>query len=137
MAQGFGRDLWCENYLVTRRYATGVRLVAQALYRRLTTPRGALQGSAEASVYGVDLAGFVGTANPEVVALNLPGMIEAECRKDDRVADVRAKVEASQVGAGLTRFDVEVRVTLHDSGTNFRFTLRVSNVGVELLGVAA
>lgn len=133
----YGTDTWVLDHVRTGRMATGVTLLAQALYRRLTTPRGTLDDGDEGIVYGLDVCDFLGReASPDFVD-SLPAAIEAECLKDDRVSSVTATATATTDAAGLTSVVVEVEVTPFDESTNtFTFTLAVSGVTVSFLGVS-
>lgn len=130
----YGVDIWCTDSMHTGRLARGITVVAQALYRRQITPRGTLRGGDEEANYGIDLAGYVGSSDPETAALALPGIIGAELRKDDRVADVQTVVTVEKV-EGLDSFTIKERVVLHDEDSAFTLTLSVSQVGAALLGV--
>ena len=94
MATGFGTDLSCRQALHTGRMVRGTRLLAEAVERRLTTPRGTLTGGDEERAYGIDLAGYVGAVGDAVAAAALPGVIESELSKDDRIAGVSVSVAA-------------------------------------------
>lgn len=134
MAQGYGREMWCTTRLLTARFATGIEVVRQAFVRRLITPRGDLVGGELATVYGLDLCGFVGRNDPDRVRVILPGMVEAELLKDDRASVVRARVsDMPPAGGGLVRFRVDVDVTLHDPSQNFRFTIAIDALTIDLL----
>lgn len=143
MAQGFGRDLWCDEYLITTRMATGWRALAQAIFRRLTTPRGTLGGvgqqAAEASVYGVDLSAWIGSTDPDRAERELPGRVQAEILKDDRVqsAAVRFTRSSSPGFVGGVQFSVVIEVTAKDPKLNFRLTLSASQAVTELVSAEA
>ena len=122
----------CTDSRRTGRYVRGPELVAQACYRRLTTPRGTLRGGADEANYGLDLVGLVGTITTPAHVAALPGRIQNELRKDERVADVAADVVATQSGPG-TVYTVTIRGTTADGP--FRLVLAVSSVTVELVGL--
>jgi hypothetical protein len=135
MAAGFGTDLWCYDRPITGRLASGVELVAQAIYRRLTTARGTLRDGDDGQVYGTDVSDFVGMVGPDNAVDALPDVVVAEILKDDRVerADVRAAI--TRESTGLATIDIEIDAVLRDSGESFTLTLAVSDVSVALLGV--
>jgi hypothetical protein len=135
MATGYGVDVSCLDELETGRLVRGVELVAQAAYRRLITPRGMLGGSDDAVAYGIDLAGYVGAIGYDASVRALPGIIRNELLKDDRIADVSAKVTATRTGPATTLV-VEIHCALYDAGENFTLTLSVSDVSSKLLGIA-
>jgi hypothetical protein len=62
MSTNYGRELSCTRTLKTGRYVSGVTVVAEAIYRRLTTPRGMLLGGESEGNYGLDLMSLVGSA---------------------------------------------------------------------------
>lgn len=134
MAVGYGRDLSCLNALVTGRMVGGKTLLVQAIVRRLTTPRGTLRGSAEASRYGIDLAGYVGQVGDAVAAAALPAVIESELLKDDRIASVAVAVTYTRDAAGLVTYLVRIDVTPASELEDFALTLAVSDVTVSMIG---
>lgn len=135
MATGFGTDLWCTDQIFTGRLASGVELVAQAIYRRLTTARGTLRDGDDGQVYGTDVSDFVGMVGPDNAIDALPDVIVAEILKDDRVerTDVRATIVRD--AAGLATVTIEIDGVLRDSGESFTLTLGVSDVTTALLGL--
>jgi len=68
----FGRDISCTTSLRTGRYSTGLRLVAEAAFRRLSTRRGTLQGGVDEENYGLDLSSLIGSTATEADAAGLP-----------------------------------------------------------------
>lgn len=135
MAIGFGTDTWCVDQIFTGRLASGVELVAQACYRRLTTARGTLRDGDDGQVYGTDVSDFVGLVGPDNAVGALPDVVVAEILKDDRVE--RADVSASVVrdSAGLASVTIEIDAVCRDSGETFTLTLGVSDVTTALLGL--
>ncbi len=129
-----GRDIRCTDSLSTGRFATRARLVGEACYRRLTTPRGMLRGGEEEANYGIDLSELVGSVNPASAAATLPGRITSELEKDERVLSVAVDVLVTTEGPE-TSFSVEVRVVTGDGP--FTLKLLASAVTVELLGIEA
>ncbi|MTV47148.1 hypothetical protein GM528_12520, partial [Streptococcus pneumoniae] len=55
MTTYFGYDISCTRGMKSGRFVSGVELVAQAYYRRLTTTRGTLIGGEEEQNYGLNL----------------------------------------------------------------------------------
>jgi hypothetical protein len=134
----FGSDVYMYDRLVTGRMATGVTLLAQAVYRRLTTPRGTLDDGDEGVVYGLDLSEYIGRqATPDAIA-NIGPALEAEILKDDRVASATATASAETGADGLTLTTVSIDVIPYDetAAAPFAMTLAVSDVTVSLLGVS-
>ena len=128
----FGKDISCLDSLKSGRYATGVRLVAEACYRRLITPRGALRGGEEEGNYGLDLTTLVGKSNPRAVEVALPGRIRSELTKDERVESVDVEVVTVTDGPETT-FTITISVLTAEGP----FTLQVaaSEATVQLLGI--
>jgi hypothetical protein len=130
----FGKDTSCLTGLRTGRFVTGARLVAEAAYRRITTPRGTLQGGEDEANYGIDLADLIGSATSPSAVAALPGQIQSELLKDERIASVTATVTSSTVGPSTT-WTVSIEATTADGP--FSLVLAVSGVTVELLGLQA
>lgn len=131
---GYGADVWCTDVMVTGRMARGRTLVAQALYRRLITPRGML---ADDDTYGLDLAGYVGAVGSTVALAALPSLVRAELMKDDRVSDISVTSAVSTDAAGLVSIVLEIGVVLTDDSEQFSLTVGVSGTSTALLGVTA
>jgi hypothetical protein len=135
MSTGFGTDTWCTDQIFTGRLASGAELVAQAIYRRLTTARGTLRDGDDGQVYGTDVSDFVGMVGPDNAVDALPDVVVAEILKDDRVerADVSAAI--ARDSAGLATVTIDVDCVLRDSGESFTLTLAVGDVTTALLGL--
>ena len=130
----YGQDTWCLDALQPGRYASGATLVAQALYRRLITPRGTLQGGDLESVYGLDVSGYAGAVGYAAAVQALPGLVRAELLKDDRVSEVQVSALLVPMGAGLVNVQLALVCTLANEGEEFPLTLRVSDVDVSIIG---
>lgn len=130
----FGRDTSCTDSLKTGRFATGLRLVAEACYRRLTTPRGMLRGGEDEANYGIDLSALCGSTNPRSDASALPGRIRNELVKDERVDEVDVEVLVVTSGAEVS-FNIKVTVTT--GAGPFTLNVLASSVSVALLGITA
>jgi hypothetical protein len=130
---GFGRDTWCVEGLRSGRYASGVQLVAQNAYHRLTTPRGSLPGGEEEADYGIDLPGMVGSVVTDTDARALEQQIASELGKDARIGDVTASVIIVRNGPS-TEWIVRV-VAMTDEGP-FDLTIKVDEVTATLVGAA-
>lgn len=130
---GFGTDTWCLNSLSTGRLAKGSALVAQAAFRRLTTPRGTLRGGDEEDAYGFDVAGLVGDVGYDTAVAQIPGRVRAELLKDDRLTDVQ--VTATIINdRGKQTITIVVVGVLADETEDFTLTLSVDEVTVDLIG---
>lgn len=132
MATNFGKDTSCTDSLKTGRFVTGPRLVAEAVYRRLTTPRGMLRGGEEEADYGLDLTELIGSVSNRSDAAALPGRIENELRKDERIESVKVTVTETTQGVAKS-FEVFVEATTSEGP--FDLTLAVSDVTTALIGL--
>ena len=112
MSQGYGLDTWCMDRLQPGRYARGPSLVAQALYRRLITPRGTLRGGDDESAYGLDVSGYVGAVGYQSALQALPGLVRGELLKDDRVGEVIVSATFTNTSNALIGILLEIQVTL-------------------------
>lgn len=128
-----GKEVSCTRSLKTGQYATGQRLVAEAIYRRLITPRGTLRGGEEESNYGLDLAALVGSVRSKSDIAALPAQIEAEIRKDDRVETVSVSIFETTATNGLKSFTLTFAVTT--GAGPFTLVIGADAVTVELLGI--
>jgi len=132
---GYGADIWCTDQLITGRLARGPAVVAQALYRRLITPRGTLRGGDDESAYGFDVASYVGAVGTATALAALPGLVRGELVKDARVADVAATASITTDPGGLVSIVIVVDVTLADEGETFTFSVGVDAVSAQFLGL--
>lgn len=119
---------WVSDMAPEGHVVTGNRVVAEALARRLMTPRGRLIGYPN---YGYDLTQFVNADMSERDLIAMQAGIKAECEKDERV-------ESASV-ASVLRSDGLMTVTINVVGAKgpFSLVLEVSAVTVKLLEVAA
>ncbi len=106
---------------------TGKRAVAQALARRLGTPRGGLFYDPE---YGFDLRMFANSSFSSALQFQVQAGIEAEAVKDDRVISCASTVVYDSALETL-RVTIEA---ISDFGP-FRLVLDVSAVTVTVLEV--
>jgi hypothetical protein len=129
----FGRDLSCTTSILTTRYSTGPRLVAEAIFRRFITPRGSLQGGEDEQNYGLDLANLIGSVSTPSAVASLPGQIEAECIKDERVISATATVTSTTSGPS-TAWNIQIN---GKTGAGpFALVIGVSGVTASLLGIS-
>lgn len=119
----FGRDTSCTDRLRPGRVVSGKRLVAEAVYRRLTTTRGTLLYDPNYGLALVDLLGAEITPNQEAA---LPSRIKNELMKDGRIEDVR--VSLSKSGAAYT-----VEIEVECAAGPFDLVLSVSDLTTEIL----
>jgi hypothetical protein len=131
----FGRETSCTTELRTGRFVTGPRLVAEACYRRLTTPRGMLRGGEEEASYGINLMDLVGSTQSKAEAAALPGRIRTELEKDERIESVTVSILETRSASGDIALSISIEAV---TGVGpFTLTLLASDVTVELLGIAA
>ncbi len=111
------------------RVVSGRTALAQALLRRLTTPRGSLVGDAG---YGCDVRGWASDSLSPGDLRRLEARVADEIRADERVDDV-----AVTATFALEVLRIVARVRVVDGSTPLRLTLAVSAVTAELLSVEA
>lgn len=127
----FGRDTSCTDALRSGRFVSGARLVAEAIYRRLITPRGMLRGGEGEADYGLDLMGLIGRTTSAADRAALPGVVAAEVRKDERVDTVDVRV-TSTVHGPTTAYDVAISCTT--AAGPFELVVRVSDLTIQMVG---
>lgn len=132
MSTNFGREVSCTTEIRTGRFVTGARLVGEAIYRRLTTPRGMLRGAEGEANYGLDLTELIGSASTKASAAALPARIKAEIRKDERIESANVIVVESNEGVAKG-FVITIEALAADGP--FTLTLAVDEVTVGLLGI--
>ena len=128
-----GVDTYCVDALVPGRLASGIDVVAQRLYHRLTTPPGALRGGEDEADFGMDLAGYIGSIDPTAVGFTLPARVENELRKDPSVDDVTVIANRVESG-GEVSWDLSVSVAT--VAGPLTLIMSASDVTVALLGVS-
>lgn len=96
---------------------------AQAIFRRLTTPRGRLFYDPE---YGIDIREFVKQSG--FSATQVSRLIEGECLKDERTLNAAAEVTFNEATE-----EMKIDLTLIDDEGPFTLTLNVTALTVELL----
>ncbi|MCL2724860.1 MAG: hypothetical protein FWD69_10535 [Polyangiaceae bacterium] len=129
---GFGLDTSCTTSIRSGQFVSGPRLVAEAAYRRLTTPRGMLRGGDDERNYGFDMSELIGSVSTDSDAVSLEGKIRNELFKDERILTVDVNVTVTTSGPAVA-FDVEIKATTREGP--FTLAVRVSEVSVELLGI--
>lgn len=134
MATNFGKDTSCATSLRTGRFSTGTRLVGEAVYRRLTTPRGMLRGGEDEANYGLDLTELIGSSETEADAAALPGKVQQEVLKDERVNAAEVSVVRT-VDGPASEYNITI-LCLTDIGP-FDLTIGVDEVSAELIGITA
>lgn len=126
----FGRCMSCTDRLVSGRRVTGLRAVAEAMYRRITTRRGSLIGGEPEAFYGIEIRDILGSTNADRDLPSLPARIEAEISKDERVDSVHVDVRATKTGPDIA---VEITVDVTTGEGPFSLVLAASAVTVDIL----
>ncbi len=123
----FGTELSCTNDVASdSRVVTGFRVVAEAVLRRWTTPRGRLIGYPN---YGYDITQYI---NDDMDRRQVQGMIagmQAEALKDERVTG--CVISATLDDSGLLTFESSISTAQGP----FVFTIAADAVTVKLLEV--
>lgn len=131
----YGVAVWALDDMHPGRVARGAMVVLQSLYRRLITPRGMLLGGPDEENFGIDLEGMIGSMQTTDAIAQLPGVIQNEFAKDERVAGTAVTIVprvASDKGVELV---ITINVVLHDEDETFQLVLAVSEVTTELVGI--
>ena len=108
---------------------TGQRAVAEAVARRLITPRGGLFYDPN---YGYDVRLLLNNSMLQSDVYAVTAAIEAECEKDERVYDAQVSIKTT---ASLETLLISIK--LQTSAGPFLLTLSVSNVTVDILTIAS
>lgn len=126
----FGTDLsWTDDVDPAHAMVSGTLLVAQAIYRRLITPRGRLIGEPD---YGFDIRGILskGLTQKEVAKVQVE--IRHECLKDERVASV--DVTLTQSGTLGSTWNIDIAGTT--AAGPFKLVLAVADAAAIILEAA-
>lgn len=133
-ATNFGRETSCLTGLRTGRFVSGARIVGESVYRRLTTPRGMLRGGEEDLNFGLDLTELIGSVSTRADAAALPGRIQTELSKDERIESAEVEVIPITDGPATT---FVVTVIAQTNAGPFTLQVRATEVTVELIGLTA
>ncbi len=125
---GYGRDLSCArdvdpNALEVDGFTT--RALAEAIVRRLDTPRGSLPDD---GTYGIAAVTYVNRGVTTRSLQELAGQIRAEILRDDRVDTLTVTVRPSSLGQSLI-IELAVRPFDPELG-DFSLTLNASDAGL-------
>ncbi len=124
----WGVDLdWKDDLAPTGRLVRGFELLAQAVFHRLRTPRGACQ---DAPDDGLDLAEYLSSPMTPAQIASVPGEIRSELLKDERF--VEADVTFTQQAPDAFRFRIQITPSV---GPEFDLVIGVKNAAVKLLAV--
>lgn len=136
MTTGFGRTVYCygPGGLQPGRALTGRAALAASIWRRLTTPRGSLQGGQEELAFGYDIRRLLGAPASNANPARLATIVESEIAKDERVAAVAATVTAVRRAGTSVVVSLRIEIVPADETETFALTLDVSDVSVDLIG---
>lgn len=123
----FGTEISCVTDIAPDgRIVSGNTVVAEAVARRLRTPRGRLIDDPN---YGFDVAGYLADDMSASDLAALQSGIIAECLKDERIQAATAAVDLT-----LGALTVKINLTTSVLGP-FRLTLSVSATTFNILAV--
>lgn len=122
----WGTDIdWLDDLNPTGRLVSGIELLRQAVFHRLSTPRGACL---DAPDDGLDLAEYLHKGVTPAELAGLPGEIRSELLKDPRFLDADVTLTAT----GANAYHVKILVT-PSLGPEFDLVLSVEDAAVKLL----
>lgn len=131
----FGRDTWCLEARRTGKYASGVVLIAQRLYRALTTPRRSLRGSEEELAWGDDISEIVGTPGGRSTEARIRAIVQRAASKDETIASVAVGVVSSTDSVGDSTHTVTVEAETSEGP--FALVLAIGAVKVDFVGLSS
>jgi len=127
MAVDFGIDLDCLDDLTEgMREISGPLVVAQDCYRRLITPRGKLLGEPD---FGLDLAGYLSKGMTPERILAIPGEVERELLKDERLESVEV------TSSGVVNGTLFLAIRGMTGAGPFKLGVDATPAAVNLLGI--
>jgi hypothetical protein len=130
-----GSDLSCVSDLNPHMgVVSGRRLLAEAIARRLQTPKGALLDDPN---YGYDLVGQLNADISQGDLGRIAAAITSECQKDQRVFSAAVTVVAATIpGAGNTSLlGLKVTISLITGVGPFSLVIGVAGVTLTLLSI--
>lgn len=131
---GYGSDISCAYDVdpgVAELDGFTPLVLAQAILRRLDTPRGSLPDDAS---YGISLRQMLNAGVSRGELSRLSGVIRGEVSKDDRISSVTVKVTPS---SDMSELDISLRVTPVDPALGpFTMTLAASSAEIVLEAIA-
>lgn len=109
---------------------TGIRALAERIYRRFLTPRGFMTFHPGD---GLDIRAFLSKGINSRQLASIRGLVEEEAKKDEQVDDADATVDFDEPSESLS---IALAITASDSST-FTMTMSVTSLDVTLLHVGA
>lgn len=127
----YGLDLVCKDDMpLNAAEVSGVQNVAQAIYRRLITPRG---GVIDDPNYGTDISALIDDVQTSRQAAIIAQQIDVEAMKDERVLSSQTQGEFRQIKGSEVRY---IASTVATTATGpFSLVLSISNVSVDVLTI--
>lgn len=130
----YGSDVSCDTDVdpgVAELAGDDRMLIAQAVVRRLDTPRGTLPDDAS---YGISVTSMLSAGISTQEVAQLAGVIRAEVSKDDRISSTRVTVTPSSALDALT---IDVYILPVDPALGpFTMTLAVTSGAILLEAIA-
>jgi len=127
---GYGSDISCDSDIdpnVAEVDPFSTLAIAQAIVRRLDTPRGSLPDDKD---YGIDLRAYANRGVDTNAIESLAGQIRSELENDDRLGSVSVTVRPDSTGKSI---GVELAVRPADPQTGgFGLTLSASSASILL-----
>ncbi|MCS7069103.1 MAG: hypothetical protein N2313_04600 [Meiothermus ruber] len=105
---------------------SGTANLAEAVARRLITPRGRLFYDLS---YGLDLRQYLNEALTDEVRYEIETLVAAECEKDERVLSASATL----IDAPPQARALQIAIDLETSDGPFRLIVEIDNIAVEVL----
>lgn len=126
MSVDFGTDISCtDDMSEVAKEISGQDVLAEAIYRRLTTPRGQLLDDED---YGIDVRSFLSRGIDPGKLREIEGTIRQEVLKDERVANVTAKATVD-----YKTYSMSVSLIVTTGEGPFRLVFEVTADTVEFL----
>lgn len=123
----YGTDLdWQDDLDPSGRTVSGTKLLGQAAYHRLITPRGSCLDSPND---GLDLHEYLSRAMTPVELATIPGEVRLELLKDERFNGAEIVMTKNADG-----FDLAIQIT-PSAGPNFELVISVTQAAVVLLSL--
>lgn len=131
MAYDYGLDLACtDDMTIGATEVSGTANVAQAIYRRLISPRGSLIDDPD---YGSDVTLLVDDVQTSRQAAIIAQQIDTEARKDERVLASQTQGEFRQLGGSQVSYLASTVANTAEGP--FRLVLSITNVSVDVLQI--
>lgn len=130
MSVDFGTDIACTTSIGSRfQLASGFINLANALVRRLITPRGTLDYAPD---YGYDVRDWLNHDTGQASMFTLQAAIDAECQKDERVQSSSSTVVPTP-SLGI----LAITISVITAAGPFKFVTNVSNANAVIVSVSS